>query len=384
MISKSMCRAWMFGPVLSLSVTLASCSGPVPNGVNTNGGGSQTGSVSGTGTGPVINVNPGATSTSVSTGTEVTEQESCGVVTNDATKQADILLVLDRSGSMDWAMNSNNTCQTGGRRDTTCQARWPTMKTALAQVLASPAGGMSWGLKFFSSPNQNDECGVAAGVDVPAAAGNAAAINNKINSVSPSGRTPTREAVKKATDYLKGLTGPEPKSILLATDGQPNCKEGEADTAIEDIEATTAAIRAAHDAGFKVYILGIGPEASVVALNGFADAGGTKVENVSGAGKNYYAAMSAEEMSKQFDSIVGSVASCTFTLKSAPPVVDNIAVEFDGNKSQRAPRSSTNGWEYSAADHKTIQLYGAWCDNLMNGTYKSAKVLFGCAGQIIP
>jgi hypothetical protein len=379
MNSKSMCRAWMFGPVLSLSVALASCSGPVPMGTNTPGNGS--GGSGGSG-GSSINLDPGATSTNtgVSTGTDVTDKENCGVTTNDASAQpVDLLLILDRSGSMTWAMDKDNsTCQPTSRN---CQQRWATMKTALAQVLTTSATTVKWGLKLYSTPKQQDICGVSDGVEVPIAAGNAKQMNDAINSAQnapDSGRTPTREAVRKGVAYLQTVTGPEPKSILLATDGQPNCVEGSADNTTSDETATREAIQVARDTGFKVYILGIGPDTMANALTSYAQAGGTD---------KYYAAASAEELAKQFSSIVGSVASCTFTLKTAPPVKDNVAVEFDGNKSLRAPRDTThaNGWDYATpGNYTTIQLYGEWCDKLTNGTYKSAKVLFGCPGQIIP
>jgi hypothetical protein len=256
-------------------------------------------------------------------------------------------------------------------------------------VLTTSAGTLKWGLKLFSTPKQAI-CAVSDAVEVPIAAGNASQINTAINNAQnapDSGRTPTRDAVLKGVKYLQTVTGPEPKSILLATDGQPNCMEGSDDNTASDETATTAAIQSARDAGFKVYILGIGPDKFTAALNGFAVAGGTDKTDVGGPGKNYYAALSAEELAKQFDIIVGSVASCTFTLKSAPPVKDNIAVEFDGDKSLRAPRDTThtNGWDYpTPGNYTTVQLYGEWCDKLTKGDYKAAKVLFGCPGQIIP
>jgi hypothetical protein len=252
----------------------------------------------------------------------------------------------------------------------------------LKQVLASSAASVNWGLLLFSTPSQGS-CAVADKVQVDIGAGNAAQISTQISNGGTATTTPTRKAVQAGVKYLQTLKGAESKSILLATDGQPNCAN-DTNSSGDDVGPTTAAIKAAADAGFKVYILGIGPEMSTEALNGFADAGGTAIKDVSGPGKNYFAALSAEELAKHFESIVSSIASCTFSLKTAPPVTDNIAVEFDGDKSKRAPRSSSNGWEYTSGDHKTIQLYGSWCDGLMNGTYKTAKVLFGCGTYPIP
>jgi hypothetical protein len=378
MSSKSMLRVWMFGLVLSLSVALASCSGPVPA---STGGASGSGSTStGSGTGTKIDLDPGNTSTgtSTSTGTDITDDQNCGVTTHDTTKQpADLLLILDRSESMNKAMSADRECDPSA---TDC--RWPTMKTALSKVFATSADLVNWGLKLYSTPGQQN-CDVSAGVDVAVKAGNTSSINDVINQVTPGGNTPTRKAVAAGVEYLKSLTTPGSKSILLATDGQPNCKGTTSNTS-SDVTAATDAIKAAFAAGFKVYILGIGPDSFTDTLNKFAAAGGTAVANIGGSGRDYYAAISAEELSKNFNSIVGSVASCTFKLDSKPKVPDNIAVEFDGDKNLRATRDTShkNGWDYTS--DTTIQLYGSWCDGLTNGTYKTVKVLFGCAGQVIP
>jgi hypothetical protein len=310
----------------------------------------------------------------VSTGTEVTDDQNCGVSTHDTTKQpADLLLILDRSESMNKSMAADRTCTTG-------DCRWPTMKTALSTVFTTSADTVNWGLKLFSTPGQKS-CDVSSGVDVPIQAGSTTNINQMIDQVTPGGNTPTRKAVAAGVEYLKTLTSAGGKSILLATDGQPNCK-GTSSNTNSDVDAATAAIKDAAAAGFKVYILGIGPDSFTETLNDFAVAGGTDVANIGGAGKKYYAAVSAEELSKNFNSIVGSVASCNLKLDSKPKVPSNIAVQFDGDKNLRAPQSKTDGWDYTS--ETSIQLYGSWCDRLTNGTFKTVKVLFGCPGQIIP
>jgi hypothetical protein len=322
----------------------------------------------------------------------VTEQHACSVATNTATKQnGDLLLILDRSSSMNSAIDSDSQCNPGGgggRRDasaTTCQSRWTVVQATLKQVLAASEKDVNWGLLMYSTPGQGS-CTVADKVQVEVGAGNGNKILTQISNAGTETSTPTRKAVNAGVKYLQGLQGTESKSILLATDGQPNCA-GDSTTAgggSDDVGPATDAIKAASAAGFKVYVLGIGPEANGTTLNGFAEAGGTAIKDVSGAGKNYYAALSAEELSKHFGSIVSSVASCTFTLDKAPDSSVPVAVEFDGDKSKRAPQDGADGWNYSTADRKTIQLYGSWCDGLMNGTYKVAKVLVGCKGQPIP
>jgi hypothetical protein len=157
----------------------------------------------------------------------------------------------------------------------------------------------------------------------------------------------------------------------LATDGEPNC--GGDRVGSDDLAGTTAAAKAAAAAGIKVYVVGIGPKPGN--LDAFATAGGTDKS---------FSALSPQDLTAALSTIVGAVASCTFALDSAPPVPGNVVVEFDNNKSLRAPQdtSHTNGWDYTSTT--SIQLYGSWCDNLTKGSYKSAVVLMGCPNSIIP
>ena len=301
--------------------------------------------------------------------TQISEADggNCGVQTGDLTKQpGDLLLILDRSSSMGYAMDSSKTCAANA---TNCKQRWATMIAGLNTVFASPAGtDVVWGLKLFAS---DDQCAVNAAVEVPISSTGAATISQRLPQVSPGSYTPTRAAVNAGVAYLKTLTGPESKNILLATDGEPNCNGGT--NTNSDVNGTITAITASATAGFKVYVVGVGTEAGN--LDNFATAGGT--------GK-YYPAQSPQALTDALSTIAGVVASCTFTLPSVPPVPDNVVVEFDGDKSLRAPRdtSHTDGWDYTSPT--TIQLYGSWCDNVTSGTYKSAKILMGCPNIPIP
>lgn len=337
-------------------------------------GGRTTGTTGGVGTGTTtgstISLNPGEIVPRPDGGTSLISEAdggNCGVTTGNLTKiPGDILLVLDRSSSMQSAMDSATTCSATA---TNCKQRWATMISGLKTVFASPAGtSVNWGLKLFSSGTQ---CSVTAAMEVPISAGGAATIQQQIVQVTLVTSTPSRAAIDAGVAYLKTLSGHESKNILLATDGEPNCSGGSTNSS--DVPGTVTAITAAATAGFKVYVLGVGPETGN--LDNFASAGQTG---------HYYPALSPQDLDAALAAIVGEVASCTFTLASAPPVPDNVVVEFDGDKNLRAPRdtSQTNGWDYTSAT--TVELFGSWCDNVKNGTYKVAKILMGCPDQPIP
>jgi len=364
------------GTTSSFGGTMVSAGGTVFLGGTTGLIGGTIGTRGGTTTGGAGGVGGGMTSTDAGVagagdggngGVLASADANCGITTANLTKQpADLLLVLDRSGSMTSAMDSTSTCALGS---TTCQQRWATMVSGLNAVLSSASGDVNWGLELF---NSDGACGVPAAPVVPIAPGSSAIIQATIAGVTPGGSTPTRLAINNAAAYLKTLTDTNGKYILLATDGEPNClnsgRDGGGGAGAADVPGTVAAIAAAASS-FKVYVIGIGPE--IGNLDNFAMAGGTG---------HYYPALSPQDLNAALAAIVGAVASCTFSLGNVPPDPSNVAIEFNGDSGLRAPRDTThtNGWDYTSAANTAIQLYGSWCDNLANGAYTSARILMGC------
>ena len=291
---------------------------------------------------------------------------NCGITTTNLTKQpADLLLVLDKTGSLTRAMDSADECPTGS---TTCHQRWETLVSGLNAVLTSSSNEVNWGLELF---NSDGSCGVAA-PEVPITPGSAAAVQAYIATVTPGGSTPTRVAIQTAVTYLQTLTDTNGKYILLATDGEPNCGGAGRDgggAGVTDVPGTATEIGLAYKAGFQVYVVGVGTETGN--LNNFAIAGGTD---------HYYPALSSQALTDSLSAIVGRVARCTFSLGKAPPDPNNIVIEFNGDHSLRPPRDTThtNGWDYASPSDTSIQVYGSWCDNVTNGTYTSTEVLMGC------
>ena len=374
------------GAAAAAAAVFVACGGPTPLEVSLgNGAGGQKGSIGGGGNGistaPIISGIGGNTAPIASTATEVTEATSCATKTASITKQpADVLLVLDKSGSMTSAIDSTNNCGPSGAGASPdaggCQERWGTMVSGLNAVLSGASGDVNWGLQLF---NIDGTCGVAATPEVPIALGSAATVQQTIAGVTPNGNTPTQAAVKAATAYLQTLTDTNGKYILLATDGEPNCLttggkggRGGGGSGSSDVPGTVAAITAAAALGYKVYVIGVGPETGN--LDNFALAGGTD---------HYYPALSPQDLNAALATIVGTVASCTFSLGKAPADPTNVAVQFNGDSSLRAPHDTThaNGWDYTSSSDTTIQLYGSWCDNVTNGTYTAATILEGCPGQ---
>jgi len=290
----------------------------------------------------------------------------------------DILIVQDKSGSMkdspDGSCSSN--CSS--------KSKWTQVTAALNQVVGATDKTVNWGLKFFSD---NGACGASKAPVVPVGVGNAAAIATAINNTSPSGNTPTRDAVSTGAAYLMSVSDSNPKYLLLATDGLPNCPAGcsltnpssactMTDNPAED-RAATDAVAAAAAAGFPTFVVGVGMTGADATLNAMAVAGGRPQM---GASTSFYAVTDTASLVTALNSILGRVASCKFNIGDAPNSmtnVDNIDVFGDGTAIPR-DINHADGWDYTNTAHTAIEVYGPKCDAILAGTIMTVTVTFRC------
>ncbi|HVZ71623.1 MAG TPA: VWA domain-containing protein [Polyangia bacterium] len=279
----------------------------------------------------------------------------------------DLLVVLDKSISM-----SDQPDGTSCRRVSMCASKWSDMTDGIGMVVSLTEATIRWGLKVF--PNDGG-CTVDPGAAVGVAANNAATIKASIGGMKPGGTTPTRAAITTAATYLAGLTDPNPKFILLATDGIPTCSS---DGTNQDVGAAQAIGDVAR-AGIPVFVLGVGDVATAVdTLNAMAVNGG----RAQAGPTKYYPVGNTADLVSVLTMISGQIASCTFGLDEAPPVPDNVGVYGDGTKIPADP-THANGWDYGA-DMKSIQLFGPACDDVRNRVTKQVQAVYGCPGSVIP
>jgi hypothetical protein len=198
--------------------------------------------------------------------------------------------------------------------------------------------------------------------------------------------TPTAAVVKAAVAYLQTLTDQNPKFLLLATDGEPNC----ANNSVQRTDATgaTAAIKNAHDQlGIPTFVVGIATTgtsttavAATAALNSAAVAGGYPLTGTT----QYYAVDNTKALSDALNQIVGLAASCTISLANTPTNQDwSIAItatDTTGGTVLIDP-DANNGWGYTDASKTAITLVGTACDNLKSGEYTNIKFVYTCKGH---
>jgi hypothetical protein len=293
---------------------------------------------------------------------------TCGTTTRDTTQApADILIVLDRSESMTSSLTDDKTCTSS-----TCTTRLAAVVPAV-QAVVTDNPGIHWGLELFSSPGGNS-CSVSSTPQVPISADSSAAINAQLAALTTQTSTPTRLAITTATAYLNMVADGNNKAILLASDGLPNCASGagSSSSGTDDLSGTKVAVKAAKDAGFPVYVIGIGPTTSVSNLNQLAVEGGTG---------SYYPATSTTELNAALTKIAKAVSTCTFKSDTAPPKGNSSLVYVYVDKNYVA-QDDSNGWKFDPTDstNSTIVLTGSTCTDLMDGKTSQVQIVFGCPG----
>ena len=270
----------------------------------------------------------------------------------------DLLIVQDKSGSMMDPPSS------GGA------SKWSQMVGALNMSLAmAQAQQARWGLVFFPSDNA---CGTATSPNVPVGPNTQGQITSALNANSPGGATPTQAAVRAATSYLMGLTDQNPKFIVLATDGQPNCGAGGGFG--DDSAGAEQAITDAKNMGINTFVIGISADAtSDATLNQMAMNGGEARPN---GPPSYYSVQNQTDFVNAIAAITGTVVTCTFPLTMPPAYPDRVTVVGNG---QVIPHDTThmNGWDYGAGN-MSITFYGMYCQQLQNGVIVTVQAIFGC------
>src|SRR5664279_3236282 len=146
---KKMLSRVVIGGATALSLIGASVSGcgsTPPIGAGENGQSGNAGSVT-----VKLDGSPGSQggNSGTTTGPAPTGDANCGSQSNTSHGIADVLLVLDRSGSMNYGTTTESTCRTGS----SCTQRWSALTTGVTATLNSTAGAINWGLKLFASEN---------------------------------------------------------------------------------------------------------------------------------------------------------------------------------------------------------------------------------------
>jgi len=274
------------------------------------------------------------------------------------------------------------------------QTRYAQVREAALDMTSSLGALVRVGAAVFPSASGD---GCVAGDEVYSPKVGPGAVFASSIDVAPNGGTPTAATLRALLPEL--AAAPDPKVVLLATDGAPNCnpdKPCDASACMINIDglcptdvgncceppqgiyencvdrlATLQAIQDLKNAGVNVYVIGIpGSELYGTILDQMALSGGVPQ---SGQSTYYYKVDDLGTLGDLFKQIGSSLVSCTFDLADPPEAPGLTNVYFDGEVVVADP---TDGWVWIDAD--TIELEGAACDSLKSGAVKKVRVVSGC------
>jgi hypothetical protein len=345
---------------------------------------------------------------------------------------ANVLIVLDRSGSMGLVIDS--------AKQTTL---WGAVGSALSASLEETTDAIAFGLELF--PMKDDGpvpldcaagsdtspcCAVpsestALDVDITPGTENRKSISDLLDTVGFGGGTPTAAALARALAYYSTGAGKDlvgQRFVMLATDGGPNCN-GEltcekeectrnidnacmnveinccdsANTPAFDIptgclddDGTRGQVEALKAIGVETFVIGLpGTELYATQLNAFADAGGRPRQ---GATESYYK-VGAEGASDGLLAVFREITTQLITSCDVPldhPVDSkklNVAVNCDLIPGVAPPTAGsagseaeeTNGWWFDdAVDNGVVHLQGPICDQIESQGVERIDLLEGC------
>jgi hypothetical protein len=297
------------------------------------------------------------------------DAQNCGTVSvNLSPDIPTVVLVVDQSGSMTMDIDPANP---------TGNSRWDTLYTTLMQStgpVQTLQADVYFGITLFHGGSRNDPTCPRLTVVDPAL-NNFSAIDAVYSVATPSGGTPTGDAITSAETYLKTITRPGARVIALATDGDPNTC---ADSMTTDTGPTIAAEQDAFSNGIETYVVGVGPDALAQNLQDMANAGvGLPVTGTPGPGDaTWYRGLDETGLDTAFGKIIGGARGCTFTINGDVVAPDQGNVVFDGTTLQY-------GTDWQIDGTSTLEILGPTCQTILAGGNHTLDASWPCGGVII-
>jgi hypothetical protein len=286
-----------------------------------------------------------------------------------AEKQLDIIVLQDRSGSMDDGV------------------RWPGSVNALKTFANDPASaGINLGIVYFPAVNGTNECNIPDYKDVIAFGAlpqNAPAFVQSLDSTEPGGGTPMSaglEGVLFAATAMQDQNPDHKVIVVLATDGEPG---GGAGCTSVVAEIAALAESAYNYNGVQTYAIFI--DGSLPTLDAIAAAGGT--------GQAFDVSQNIQGFADKMAEIRADAIGCEIAIPEPP---DN--EEFDKQlvnvnytpggmgepfklpkKLDKADCGAGPGWYYDDEANPTqIVFCPASCQTVQADTKAKINVGFGC------
>jgi hypothetical protein len=285
--------------------------------------------------------------------------------------RAGVLIVLDTSSSM-------------AEYDL-----WDATRTAVKNIAATYDDEIMFGIATFPGGcDQGRECSPAQIPLVGMAYHTGAPIGEALETREPCGGTPLVETLLHMRPYLRSVAGVERKSILLVTDGAPNCN-GQLDGArcrctcpdqecwgcgewndlcLDDARAYAVLDELRGD-GITTFVLGLAAAAWLWGdvLSSMAAHGGS--------GRSFFVEEPVQ-IGDVFEGIAGTLGACEFEL-DASRIPDPESLNFYiGGEAVLFDPDGENGWRWAGRDR--VEFVGPVCDTIVGGRGGPLRGAYGC------
>lgn len=298
-----------------------------------------------------------------------------------------VVLLIDQSGSME-----DSDLEPG-------LTRWDALKNALRDPdgpVAKLESAVRLGFVFYSNDLQLDEPpeeGICPDLDkggddatlMPPALNRFQAFADYFEPLGTYRNTPTAESYERVAAELAAFDEPGPKFIVLATDGNPDRCENNAEA---DPDPTTGgalsrqmvvdAVAAAYGQDITTFVISVGDDVAEAHLNDVANVGqGHPADDPS---DRFYLVTTADALTDAFQDIISGVRECTLTLNGEikPSLAGRGHVFLDG---EPLTLNDEDGWR--VIDGETIELLGEACEAIKTG-HHSLSARFPCEVVVNP
>ncbi len=280
----------------------------------------------------------------------------------------DILLVLDKSGSM-----SMESWDHDADPKTPVVTRWYSLYGVVQSIVTKFDATVNFGMKLYpkitaGSYENMGACEVTPGVEVEVAATNAVEVLAKLPGadVDVLGGTPMETGLKEAFTYLQALDPGKQRFALLVADGEisKTCQG-------EVFAEALGAVKTAYANGIPTYVVGIDVDPSTSAqLAALADSGGKpNANNPDG----FYQTSSQIELQAALQQIVDDTLSCVIEVDPVPSEPDLFQVWIGADQVDAVTDcASEDGWVWTQP-HSQIELCGQACLDLKKSQQVEAR-----------
>lgn len=356
-----------------------------------------------------------------------------------------LLLVFDRSGSMNSAPSGDVSASN--------PSKWDRSRQAINSVLSSVSDELSMGLMLFP-PEGGGDCNVNLGAGVPhvpvapLSTSRGQIMSTLSSSSAGSSQTPMFAALRAGYDYLDSLSGPGQRGLVLVTDGAETCENENRDMTMQRVADERTG------SNYLTYAVGLtsnNNDLSTTAFNGgtprtdtclpectsdlcTTDAdcpgAGTCAEIIPGAGIRFCSCAtdadcvapqtctvppfmifpgtcggdsncchynaSEGNFQTEFEMALADIASrfldsCVFELprgtdpSTFDPTQVNVGVTFGSEMRQvlgRGMSSDVDSWDFTDSEQRSIVIQGPICDRLLMES-ATVEIVLGCPTILI-